>query len=139
MHSQRKLRETSEEERKFEVQQGSRQYQMQDMPISPDSDPRVRRVMKAATAAASGSSSQMEGSRAVAETPTPAKVDGRRVKDGRRGRRERRIQKSDSTEHQTTNYDKKTSLEENESDETLVAVTTQESLVGISHEDCKPP
>ena len=40
------------------------------MPFSPDSDPGKRRAMKAATAAVSSGSSQMEGSRAVAETPT---------------------------------------------------------------------
>ena len=44
--------------------------ELKDMPIPPDSDPRKRRAMKAATAAASSGSSQMEGSRAVAETPT---------------------------------------------------------------------
>ena len=40
------------------------------MPIPPDSDPRKRRVMQAATAAASSDSSQMEDSRGVAKTPT---------------------------------------------------------------------
>ena len=40
------------------------------MPIPPDSDPRKTRVMKAATAAGSSGSSQMEDSRAVAETST---------------------------------------------------------------------
>ena len=44
--------------------------ELKDMPIPPDSDPRKRRATKAATAAASSGSSQMEGSRAVAETPT---------------------------------------------------------------------
>ena len=39
------------------------------MPIPPDSDPR-KSAMKAVTVAASSSTSQMEGSRAVAETPT---------------------------------------------------------------------
>ena len=39
------------------------------MPIPPDSDPR-KSAMKAATVAASSSNSQVEGSRAVAETPT---------------------------------------------------------------------
>ena len=39
-----------------------------DVPIPPDSDPRKRRAMKA-TAVASSASSQMESSRAVAETP----------------------------------------------------------------------
>ena len=43
--------------------------ELKDMPIPPDSDPRKRYAMKAATAAASSSGSQVEGSRAVAETP----------------------------------------------------------------------
>ena len=41
-----------------------------DMPIALDSDPRKRRAVKAATAVASSGSSQMESSRAVADTPT---------------------------------------------------------------------
>ena len=41
--------------------------ELKDMPIPADPDPRKRRAMKVA---ASSSSSQMEGSRAVAETPT---------------------------------------------------------------------
>ena len=44
--------------------------ELKDMPIQPEPDPRKRRVMKAATAAASSGSSQMEDSRAVVETPT---------------------------------------------------------------------
>ena len=40
------------------------------MPITPNSDPRKRHAMKSTTVAASSSSSQIEGSRAVAETPT---------------------------------------------------------------------
>ena len=40
------------------------------MPITPNSDPRQRRVMKAATVTASSGSSQMKYSRAFAETPT---------------------------------------------------------------------
>ena len=44
--------------------------ELKDMPIPPDSDLRRRRAMRAETEAASSSSSQMEGSRAVAETPT---------------------------------------------------------------------
>ena len=51
-----------------------------DMPIPPGSDPRKRRAMKAA------------------RTDT-AKFDGRRVKHGRRGGTERRIQEFESTEH----------------------------------------
>ena len=40
------------------------------MPIPPDSDPRKRRAMNAATALASSGSSQMQENGAVAETPT---------------------------------------------------------------------
>ena len=52
-----------------------------DMPIPPDSDSRKRRAMKAATVAASSGSSQMEGSRAVAEAPTQqnSMADGSRM------------------------------------------------------------
>ena len=46
------------------------QQESKDVPIPSDSDPRKRRAIKAATATASSCSSQMEGSRAVAETPT---------------------------------------------------------------------
>ena len=55
--------------------------ELKDMSIQPDSDPRKRRVMKAARAAASSSSSQMEGSRAVAETPAQqsSMADGSRM------------------------------------------------------------
>ena len=41
--------------------------ELKDMPTPLDSDPRKRRAMKAATVAASSGSSQMEGSRAVAD------------------------------------------------------------------------
>ena len=44
--------------------------ELKDMPIPPESVLSIRRVMKAATAAASSGNSQMEDSRAVAETPT---------------------------------------------------------------------
>ena len=44
--------------------------ELKDTPITPDSDPRKRCAVKAVTAAASSSRSQMEGSRSVAETPT---------------------------------------------------------------------
>ena len=47
--------------------------ELQDMPIPPDSDPRRRRAMKAATVAANSCSLQMEGSRAVAQAPTQQK------------------------------------------------------------------
>ena len=69
--------------------------ELKDMPIPPDSDPRKRRAMKAVTAVASSGSSQMESSRAVADESRMAC----------RGRRERRIQKFDRTEHQAKNLD----------------------------------
>ena len=64
--------------------------QLNDVPTPPESDPRERRATKAVTAVASSASSQMHG---------------RRVKNGCRGRRERQIQKFNSTEHQETNND----------------------------------
>ena len=70
------------------------------MPIPPDSDPTKRRVMKAATAAASSGSSQMEDSRAVAETPRQqnSMTDESRLDvEGE----ERRVPKFESKEHQT--------------------------------------
>ena len=69
--------------------------------------------MKAGTVAARSSGSQMEGSRAVAETPTQQKFDGRRVNNGRRRGDEFR-----------------SSTVPNVSDERVVAVT-QESLDGV--------
>ena len=44
------------------------------MPLPPDSDPRKRRGIKAATVASSSGSSQMEGNRAVAETAAQQKT-----------------------------------------------------------------
>ena len=75
------------------------------MPIPPDSDPRKRYAMKAATAAVSSSGSQLKGSRAVAETPKQlnSKADGSRTDVEEE--RERRIRKFEGTEHQTTNND----------------------------------
>ena len=64
------------------------------MPIPPDSDPRKRPTMKAATAVASSDSSQMESSRAVTDE-SRVDVEGE----------ERRIQKFRSTEHQETSND----------------------------------
>ena len=114
------------------------------MPIPPDSDPRKRRAMKAATVAASSGSSQMEGSRAVAETPTQQNS----MADGSRMDVEGEETETEGTEHQTTNNDEmdewtkekkemnsevrqyripgdelrqKTSQEENNSDERTVA------------------
>ena len=60
-----------------------------DVPIQPDSDLRKRRAMNAATVDASSGRSQSESSRAVADE---SRTDF--------GRRERRIQKFDRTEHQ---------------------------------------
>ena len=73
------------------------------MPIPPDSDLEKGRVMKAAAAVASSGSSELEDSRAVAETPTQNSVadESRMDVEGE----ERRIQKFESTEHQTTNND----------------------------------
>ena len=78
--------------------------ELKDMPIPPDSDPRKRLVMKAVTAAASSGSPQMEDSRALAETPTQQNST---TDESRMGveEEERRIQKSKSTEHQTTDND----------------------------------
>ena len=77
--------------------------ELKDMPIPPDSDPRKRYAMKAATAAASSSGSQLKGSRAVAETPkqlnSMADVSRTDVEE------ERRIRKFEGTEHQTTKRD----------------------------------
>ena len=103
----------------------------------------------------------MEGSRAVAETPTQRISMAGGSKNGRRGGRERRIQEFESTEHQAKNTEASveesrmddegeegdelkssavpntrpriatTSLEEKKCDERVVAVTTQEWLDGI--------
>ena len=100
------------------------------MPIPPDSDPRKRRVTKAATAAASSGSSQVEDSRAVAETPTQQKSttdESRMDVEGEETDESRRSTAPNTRRRIAT----KTSLEENESGKTTVAVTTQESLDGI--------
>ena len=67
-----------------------------DVPIPPDSNPRKRRAMKAVTAVA------RSGKLADGKQP----CSGRGAKNGRRGRREIRIQKFKSTEHQETNNHK---------------------------------
>ena len=61
--------------------------------------------MKAATMAAISSSSQMEGSRAVAGTPKQqnSMADGSRMDV--EGRRERRVPKFEDTKHETMNND----------------------------------
>ena len=74
------------------------------MPIPPDLDPRKKCVMKAATAAASSGSSQMEESRTVAETPTQKKSTTDESRMDVEGE-ERRVQKFESTDFQTTNND----------------------------------
>ena len=71
------------------------------LPIPPNSDPKKRRAMKAATAVASSGRSQMESSRAVAETPTQNSVADKSRMDVEG--EERRIQKFESTEHQAKN------------------------------------
>ena len=116
----------------MEVQQEIWQVpqELKDMPIPPDSDPRKRRVMKAATAAASSGSSQMEDSRAVAETPTQQKSttdESRKDVEGEKTDESRRSTAPNTRRRIAT----KTSLEENESGKTTVAVTTKESLDGI--------
>ena len=67
------------------------------MPIPTDPDPRKRRAMNAARVTASSCSSQMKKQPCSCRGADTAKID-----DGRRGRRERRIQKFEGTEHQTT-------------------------------------
>ena len=103
---------------------------LKDMPIPLDSDPRKRRIMKAATAAASRSSSQMEDSSAVAETPTQqnSTTDESIMDVEQEERDESRSSKAQNTRRRITT---KTSLEENKSGETTVAVISQESLDGI--------
>ena len=77
--------------------------ELKGMPIPPDSDPRKRRVMKA------GDSSCEQWQLTDGRQPCScrdadtAKFDGRRVKNGCRGGRERRIQKFESPAHQTKN------------------------------------
>ena len=90
-----------------------------DVPISLDADSRKRRVMKAVTAVASSRSSQMEDC-AVADE---SRMD---VEE------EERSESRSSTELNTRRrIATKTSMDEGRSDETTVAVTTQESLDGI--------
>ena len=72
--------------------------------------------MKAAMAVASSGSSQMDSSRAFADTPTKQSSMADESRMDVEGE-ERRIQKFESTEHQKTNCDE--------------AVTTQESPDGI--------
>ena len=131
--------------------------ELKDMPIPPDSDPRKRRAIKAATVVAISGSSQMEGNRAVAETPTQqhSRADGSRMdvegeeRDESRSSKAQNIRRrimtktsmkesrmdDDGEEGDVPNTRRriatKTSLEENNIDERTVAVTTQESLGGF--------
>ena len=77
----------------------------------------------AATAAASGGSSQTEDRRAVAETPTPqnSTTDESRLEVEGEETDEFRSSTAPKTRRRIAT---KTSLEENTSDETIVAVTT---------------
>ena len=123
-----------------------------DVPIPFDSDPRRRRAMKAATAVASSGSSQMEGSRAVADesridvegeerdefrsseaehqetNKTKASMEESQMDDEGKERDESRSSTEPNTRRRITT---KTSLEEGESDERAVAVITQGSSDGI--------
>ena len=121
-------------------------WSSKDVPIPRDSDPRKRRAMKAVTAVARSGSSQMESSRAVADgirmdvkeekryefrsskaqnsrRRMMTKANGR-VTNGRRGKGMRRRDESrSSTEPKTRRrFATKTSLEENKSEESTVAV-----------------
>ena len=94
--------------------------ELKEVPIPLDSDPRERRVRKAATALASSGSSRMESSCAVADE-SRMDVEG-----------EERDELRSSTEPNTRRrIVTKTSWEESKSDEGAVAVTTKESSDGI--------
>ena len=127
----KKLRETSTEERKSQVQQERWEHHK---------SRKTRRShlihfregvqMQAATVAASSSSSQMESSHAVAETPTQQKsMAGKSRMDVEEEERdELRSSAVPNTRRRLTTT---TPLEESKSDERAVAVTTQESSDGI--------
>ena len=102
------------------------------MPIPPDSDPRKRRVLKAATAAARSGSSLMEESRGVAETPTANSTTdvSYESRTDVEGEERGQVQKFDSIEHQT-NESRKHRWRRTKVTKTTVAVTVQESLDGI--------
>ena len=104
--------------------------ELKDMPIPPDSDPRRRRAMKAATVAASSGSSQMEGSRSVAEAPTQQNSMVNESSMDDEGEEGDEFRPDDELRH-------KTPLEENKSVEKKVAVTTQESSDGIREKTMK--
>ena len=67
--------------------------------IPPDSDSRKRRAVNAATVAVSSSSSQLEGSRAVAETQQSSMAGGSRMDVGE----EEREMNSGVRKHRTSN------------------------------------
>ena len=103
--------------------------ELKDVPIPPDSDSGKRRPMKASTAAASSGSSQMVGSRAVAETPTQQISTTDESRMDVEGERDESISsKAQNTRRQITT---KTSMDENNSDERTVAVTTHQSSGAI--------
>ena len=85
--------------------------------------------MKAATAVVSSGSWQMEGSRAVAETPTQqnSMADGSRMDVEGEERDESRSSNAQNIRRRIMTK----TMEENKSDERTVAVTTKESSDGI--------
>ena len=91
------------------------------MPIPPDSDPRKRRAHE-------GSDSSCEQWQLTDGRQPCSCRDAERMDVGEEERDESRRSKAQNTRRRITT---KTSLEENKSDETTVAATTQESLEGI--------
>ena len=105
--------------------------ELKDVPIPPDSDPRKRRSIKAATAVASGAScSQMESSHVVADESS---MDDKGEKTNPEVRQK--------FEHQAKHRDKKKHhWKRTKRDERVVAVTTQKSSDGIREKvmrDCE--
>ena len=105
--------------RKEEIGSTAGELAASDVPIPPDSDPRKRQAMKAATVAAR-SSSQMEGNCAVA--------DESRMEVEEEERDELSSSAVPNTRRRITTT---TPLEESKIDEISMAVTTQESSDGI--------
>ena len=112
--------------------------ELKDMPNPLDSDSRKRRAVKAATAVASSCSSQMEGSRAVAETPTQqnslADRSGKDVEE-----EERDEYRSSTAPNTRRRIATKTSLDESRTDDEgeegdEFRSSTQESWDGICEE-----
>ena len=102
--------------------------ELKDVPIPPDSHPSQRCAMKAATAVASSGSSPMESSCATA--------DESRMDVEEEERDESRGSTAPKTRRRIVT---KTSLEENKSDKTTVAVTSQESSDGIREKAIRIP